>query len=167
MNDCLTSLYIPDLQELFINNGVTETSALLRINTSLHNVTSVDLYLRGERLIFIILLKNTTTIEEHTSLIKSLCVSVTGSSGREYRLCYKQEPGIQLPFWLGCGNDYWKPLFEQHSRMFTPFELVPTKVISCAITSVRRADINDIITALFIIIGLIRDDVDTKPARAS
>jgi hypothetical protein len=58
-------------------------------------------------------------------------------------------------------------MFAEQSLSFTPFfDSSPTRHAILNIDNVEEGDIPDLITYIFSLVGVIRDDVDTKPARA-
>ena len=161
LNDCITSMYIPGLECAFADNqkGV----ALLRINSPDSNITSVIIRHVGSTALSVILhLKAGTTFDEHDAFFNMLNVEITVSSGKTLKI----DP-IELVFnsQKEFTNHYWKNLFAEHSREFTPFVPYPIRQVLFMVPHVEDADITEVITSLFVILKVIRDDVDTKPAR--
>ena len=162
LNDCIENMYIPGLECTLTDNqkGV----ALLRLNSPDSNITSVIIRHVGSTCLLVTLhLKRDTTFDEHDAFIKRLDVKIPVLSGKMLRI---DVPELVFSTPKEYLNHYWENLFAEHSRDFTPFAPYAVRQVPFIVPDVEDADITEVITALFDILGLISDDVDTKPARA-
>ena len=157
---------IPGLECTFTDNN--KGVALVQMNTPEINITAITIHRFDNELTFMLYTKAGTTFEEVNTLIDVVSVPLQGTSGKTFTHDEFDEPMSFLSCGLGAVNSYWEKLFATQSRDFTPFESRRTSHVMVKITGVEDDnDVCEVITALFSIIGIVlRDDVDTKPARA-
>ena len=162
-------LYIPGIDCVFIN--LQKGVALLHVNIPDSNIKIVEIHRdKPGTLRFVMHMKATTTFDEQSTFFRSLSyIQLPCSGGKIFtkddvlRMMITSTPESEHRH---LNHVFWKNLFAEQSREFTPFELISTRLVIFKIyKNVDDTDISDVITSLFGIIGLIRDDVDTKPAR--
>ena len=161
-----TFMYIRGLECTFTD--AQAGAALLRINAPDNNITAMEIYRLCDvkkRLSITLHLKASTTFDEHNELTSAVDVPLPGLAGKTFTHDEYDQPlmFIDTPSYA---NYYWKRLFAKQRREFTPFELRPTRQIIMNIEDVEDDDAPEVLLSIYGIVGLIRDDVDTKPARA-
>jgi hypothetical protein len=158
--ECITSMYIPGLECTFIT--AEKDRALLRINSPDNIITAVSVYRINNMLRFVITTKVKKITEPIFELKKVLESPLQCSSGRIIT-----DDEFFLTIYSDSSNSsYWQMLFAEQSREFIPFSRRVKVMLSVTVTYVADAEVGDVITAFLGVIGFLRDDVDTKPARA-
>lgn len=154
-----------------------EGAAFLRINTPDTSIMAIEIFQphrnrvavamlqpnnvsKWLKFTFTLYLKADATFEQQDELATALDEPLQGSSGKTF-IHNKPIMITKIPIYT---NYYWSRMFAKQSKEFTPFES-ETRHVIITIENVDNDDIPDVITALISIVGLIRDDVDTKPAR--
>ena len=168
--DTSTFMSIRGLESTFIDNQ--QGAALLRIKAPDNSIDVIEIY-QPHRNIFIsqpqntakwlritLYLKTNTNFEEQDSLASVMDTPWVGAWGKIF-VHGKPTMVTNTPIFT---NYYWKQRFTNQLREFTPFE-PETRQVTINVENVEDDDISDVINILISIVGLLRDDVDTKPAR--
>ena len=115
-----------------------------------------------KRFNFTLYLKVGTTLDECNALIDTIDRPLPGSSGKTFT----HDDIRTLIITPTYENALWERWFNWQSRKFTPLELCETSLkVKLNFENVEDdTDITDVITCVFGMCDLIRDDVDTKPA---
>ena len=162
MDACIASMYIPGLESAITAH---QCNALLRINTPNHDIKVVEIYFRYERLRFMLL--TSKDFDDGVFLNMEIQVS-TGKTFTSRDFNHEMVTLTPKSFLRLRSLNFWKLICIGKSMEFTPFfDSGPTRHAILNIDNVDEADVSELIMAVFEILGLIRDDVDTKPARPS